>query len=145
MKQIIELKVRSYELDSYNHVNNAVYLNYLEYARMEYLNNIGFDFKSLTEEGYMLYVTHIDIKYKFSARLNEKLFIEVEHTKLGKLSGTFHQIIRNENDQICVEADVSWGCVNKDGRPSKMPEKYVVEALQPTSTEQVNTVSDCSR
>jgi len=131
MKEIVELKVRTYELDSYNHVNNAVYLNYLEYARMEYLNRIGFDFKTLTEEGYMLYVTHVDIKYKLSARLNETLFIEVEHTKLGKLSGTFHQIVRNKEGQVCAEADVSWGCVNKEGRPTKMPEKYIVEGLKP--------------
>ena len=32
-----ELQVRSYELDFYGHVNNAIYLNYLEYARGNYL------------------------------------------------------------------------------------------------------------
>ena len=58
----IEVDVRSYELDAYNHVNNAVYLNYLEYARMEYLRRIGFDYVFLIDEGYMLYVTHIDIQ-----------------------------------------------------------------------------------
>jgi len=31
------LKVRSYELDSQGHVNYAVYLNYLEYARVSVL------------------------------------------------------------------------------------------------------------
>ena len=132
MKLVVELTVRSYELDSYCHVNNAVYLNYLEYARMEFLNRIGFDFKKLTDEGYMLYVTHVDIRYKASARLCEKLFIEVEHTKLGKLSGTFHQIVRNEQGIVCAEADVSWGCVNKEGRPTKLPEEYLVSGLKPS-------------
>ena len=131
MKQIIELKVRRYELDSYNHVNNAVYLNYLEYARMEYLNRIGFDFKSLTEEGYMLYVTHIDIHYKYSARLYDKLRIEVTPIKLGKLSGTFRQVIKNQENLICAEAEVSWGCVDKTGKPAKLPEKYLVDGLIP--------------
>ena len=133
MKEIIELTVRTDELDSYSHVNNAVYLNYLEYARMEFLKRIGFDFKALTEEGYMLYVSHVDIKYKASARLGDKLFIEVEHTKLRKLSGVFHQIIRNEKGDVCAEADVAWGCVNKEGRPTKMPEKYIVCGLKSDS------------
>ena len=55
------LKVRTYECDGYNHVNNAVYLNYLETGRMDYLMQIGFKYKEMVELGYFLYVTHIDI------------------------------------------------------------------------------------
>lgn len=131
MGQIIEVEVRSYELDAYNHVNNAVYLNYLEYARMEYLRLIGFDYVGLVEEGYMLYVTHIDIHYKHSARLYDKLKIEVTPLKLGKVSGTFQQIISNPQGDICAEAEVSWACVDKTGKPSKLPDKYFVAGLEP--------------
>ena len=35
------LNVRSYELISFGHVNNATYLNYLEYARGDYLRQRG--------------------------------------------------------------------------------------------------------
>lgn len=127
----IEVEVRSYELDAYNHVNNAIYLNYLEYARMEYLRRIGFDYVGLIEEGYMLYVTHIDIHYKYSARLYDKLRIDVTPIKLGKLSGTFRQVITNPEGYVCVEAEVSWGCVDKTGKPAKLPDKYLVEGLAP--------------
>ena len=37
-----KLKVRSYECDTYGHVNNAVYLNYLEFALMSALEENGF-------------------------------------------------------------------------------------------------------
>ena len=131
MNNTIEVEVRSYELDAYNHVNNAVYLNYLEYARMEYLRSIGFDYAGLIEDGYMLYVTHIDIRYKYSARLYDKLCIEVTPVKLGKVSGTFRQVIKNPEGYICVEAEVSWGCVDKTGKPARLPDKYFVEGLVP--------------
>ena len=85
MKHVAKLTVRSYELDSYNHVNNAVYLQYLEFARMEFLRAIGFDYPGLYEVGYFLFVTHIDIRYRFSARLFDELSIAVEPIKLGKL------------------------------------------------------------
>lgn len=134
MPRIIELEVRSYELDSYNHVNNAVYLNYLEYARMEFLKQIGFDYVGLTEEGYMLYVTHIDIRYKYSARLHDKLSIEISSIKLGKLSGTFKQVIKNHEGFVCAEAEVSWACVDKNGKPAKIPEKYITAELLPEKT-----------
>lgn len=81
-----ELVVRSYECDSYNHVNNAVYLNYLEFARMEYLHACGFDYHGIFAAGYYLYVTHIDIYYKASALLDDKLFIEVKPVKLKNIS-----------------------------------------------------------
>jgi acyl-CoA thioester hydrolase len=131
MKYSAKLTVRSYELDSYNHVNNAVYLQYLEYARMEYLKAIGFDYPGLYDAGYYLYVTHIDIRYKSSARLNDELSVEVIPTKLGKVSGTFHQVISNQRGEICAEADVSWGLVDTTGRPSKMPERFYVKGLEP--------------
>jgi acyl-CoA thioester hydrolase len=131
MKHIAKLTVRSYELDSYNHVNNANYLQYLEYGRMEYLRAIGFDYPGLYDAGYYLYVTHIDIRYRGSARLFDELSIEVEPTKLGKVSGTFHQTITNQDGLICAEADVSWGCVDQTGRPSKLPERFYVSGLEP--------------
>ncbi|MBE6350635.1 MAG: acyl-CoA thioesterase [Spirochaetaceae bacterium] len=131
MKHIAELKVRSYECDSYNHVNNANYLNYLEFGRMEYLNAIGFDYNGVVAAGYYLYVTHIDIYYKASAFLNEELFVEVIPTKLKKISGEFKQKIYKKDGTVCVEATVSWATVNTSGRPSKLPEEFIVPGLYP--------------
>lgn len=131
MKYIAKLTVRSYELDSYNHVNNAVYLQYLEFARMEYLRVIGFDYHSFCEAGLSLYITQIDIRYRFSARLFDELSIEVAPVKLGKLSGSFHQKITNQNGDLCAEADVSWGCVDTNGRPSRIPEQFMLDGLKP--------------
>lgn len=131
MKHIAEHIVRSYECDSYSHVNNSVYLNYLEYARMEYLHAIGFDYKGLVEAGYYLYVTHVDIYYKASAFLDDKLFIEVFPTKLKKISGELKQIIKKEDGTICADATVTWACVTKEGRPSKIPEEFMVSGLIP--------------
>ncbi|QTQ15689.1 acyl-CoA thioesterase [Treponema parvum] len=132
MKHFAELTVRSYECDSYGHVNNAVYLNYLEYARMEYLHKIGFDYNAAVAEGFYLYVTHIDIYYKASAFLDDKLTIEVYSVNLGAVSGTMHQVIRKEDGTVCVEADVTWASVNKEnGRPCRLPEKFMVPGLLP--------------
>ncbi len=46
-----DLTVRSYECDSYGHVNNAVYLNYLEVARHELLAALGMDYAALRAAG----------------------------------------------------------------------------------------------
>ena len=44
-----ELKVRDYECDMQGIVNNAVYQNYLEHCRHEFLLSVGIDFNRLTQ------------------------------------------------------------------------------------------------
>lgn len=132
MKATTSHKVRSYECDSYGHVNNAIYLNYLEYARTEFMRFIGFDYAKCVNLGFYLYVTHIDIFYKASAFLDDELIIETEPLKKGAVSGTFKQIIKKQDGTVCVEAQVSWASVNsKTQRPSKLPEEFMVEGLNP--------------
>lgn len=132
MKNVTELVVRPYECDSYQHVNNAVYVNYLEHARMDFLKNVSFDYEGLVKAGIYLFVTHVDIRYKVSAHLWDKLLIESYPTKLGAVSGEFHQIIKKEDGTVCAEADVTWASVNAaDGRPCKIPQEFVLDALKP--------------
>ena len=136
MKYITPLKVRTYECDSYNHVNNAVYLNYLEYGRMDFLNQIGFDYKGIIEAGYYIYVSHVDIYYKASAFFGEDLVIESRSTKLKSVSGTMHQRIMKSDGTVCAEADVTWACVSKTGRPSKIPAEFMVDGLKPDENDE---------
>ncbi len=131
MKVTTNLKVRPYECDSYNHVNNAVYLNYLETARMDYLEKCGFKYDEFFQAGYFLFVTHVDIHYKVSAKMHEELKIESWPVKIGAVSGTMHQIITKPDGQISAEADVTWGCVSTSGRPSKIPAEFMVDGLKP--------------
>lgn len=132
-----KLQVRTYECDSYSHVNNAVYLNYLETSRMDFLHKIGFDYKGLVASGYYLYVTHVDIHYKASSFLDDILLIDTTSTKLEHVKGEFLQLVykkgkEKEGNIVCAEAKVTWACVNKTGRPVKLPEEFYVEGLNPS-------------
>jgi thioesterase-3 len=60
----IKIKVRSYEIDVLGHVNNAVYFNYLEHARVEYLRIAGIPFESFLEDGIYPVLVNININYK---------------------------------------------------------------------------------
>ena len=50
------LRVRTYECDAYGHVNNAVYLHYLELARDHYLTDRGLDYQGLVATGQGIWV-----------------------------------------------------------------------------------------
>ncbi len=75
-----KLSVRGYELDSYGHVNNAVYLNYFEQARWEIIkqNNLMDWFR---DNHFFLVVTEMKVRYSSEAKLFDELLIRTRVAK----------------------------------------------------------------
>jgi acyl-CoA thioester hydrolase len=124
------LRVRTYELDGYGHVNNAVYLNYLEYARTEYLRFVGFDYSGAVAAGYGLYVARVEIDYKKPALLDDLLTIRTWPIKKGAVSGIMAQTILHE-DQVIIEARITWAFVDAAGTPTRIPARWDLPGLKP--------------
>jgi len=54
MSHRIPIKVRFYELDPYNHLNHATYVQYFEVGRVELLESIGSGLTTLQEQGIQI-------------------------------------------------------------------------------------------
>ena len=117
------LTVRTYECDSYGHVNNANYLHYLEYARYEYLRDIGYDYPAAVKAGYGMFIARIEIDYKRPATVDDVLTIKSWPIKKGAVSGTLAQEIKRGEDLI-VAAKVTWAFVDSQGKPVKPPAEF---------------------
>ena len=128
MKHATSLTVRSYECDSYGHVNHAVYINYLEVARMQFLRAAGYDYPGLIQAGFFTYVSRVDVAYKSPAFSDDELVIESEPTQLRRVTGMMHQVIRR-GEIVIAEAQVHWCTVNQEGRPCRPPEEYDLRRL----------------
>jgi acyl-CoA thioester hydrolase len=126
------LVVRTYECDSNGHVNNANYLNYLEFARYELLKDVGFDYPAMVKAGYGVYVARIEIDYKKPALADEALRIRSWPIKKGAVSGIIQQEISRGED-ILVEAKVTWAFVDSRGVPTKIPGPWDMPGLKPDS------------
>ena len=124
------LRVRTYECDSYGHVNNANYLNYLELARYEFLRDVGFDYLAMIKAGYGVYVARIEIDYKKPARTDDDLLIKSWPVKKGAVSGIIAQQIWR-GDDLLVEAKVTWAFVDSKGMPVKIPPEWDKPGLKP--------------
>jgi YbgC/YbaW family acyl-CoA thioester hydrolase len=75
-----KLNVRGYELDSYGHVNNAVYLNYFEQARWEILREKEL-LKWFMDNHLFLVVTEMKVRYSSEAKLFDELLIRTRVAK----------------------------------------------------------------
>ena len=128
MKHETPLAVRSYECDSYGHVNHAVYVNYLEFARIEFLRAHGFDYAGMVEAGYFMVVAHLEIDYRAPAYAGDELRIETEPGEIRRVSGTIRQSIRRGEDLV-ARAEVRWCVVDRRGLPTKPPAQYDLRGL----------------
>lgn len=116
------LQVRGYELDSYGHVNNAVYLNYYEQARWELVRQCGIFDMMITSE-LLLVVTDIKIRFSREAKLFDKILI---HTRLC-VEGSFvmfhHRMINEESGLKLSHAEVRTVVINKNRQPMGIPDE----------------------
>jgi len=119
----LELAVRDYECDLQGVVNNAVYQNYLEHARHEYLKSIGIDFAALTLQGVNLVVTRVEIDYKASLVSGDRFVVEVRLERISPVRIGFRQdIYRLPERTTVVKALVTGTALNAKGRP-QLPEE----------------------
>ena len=130
MKTECTLRVRTYECDGYGHVNNANYLNYLEFARYEFLRDIEFDYLKAVEKGYGMYIARIEIDYKMPAFTDDVLLIKSHPIKKGAVSGVIAQQIWR-GDDLLIEAKVTWAFVDSKGAPTKIPPEFDSPGLKP--------------
>jgi acyl-CoA thioester hydrolase len=103
----LKFKVRDYECDLQGVVNNAVYQNYLEHTRHEFLNSVGLNFARMFEQGIMAVVARADIQYKFPLRSGDEFVCKLNASREG-IKYLFHQdIYRLPDEKICVKAIIT--------------------------------------
>lgn len=127
----IIMSVRDYECDIQGVVNNAVYQNYLEHARHEYLKSIGIDFKDYTDRGIILTVTRAEVDYKRPLTSGDTFVVTVALQKESKIRFAFHQsILLLPDRKTIVQGKIIGVALNAKRRPC-IP-KELEERLQKT-------------
>ena len=120
----LEMSVRDYECDLQGIVNNAVYQNYLEHTRHEYLKSIGIDFKEFADQGVNLVVVRVELDYKFPLTSGDQFAVRMNFVSESKLKFAFLQnIYRLSDEKLILQGKVIGVALNGRGRPF-VPEEF---------------------
>ena len=122
----VEMAVRDYECDMQGIVNNAVYQNYLEHARHEFLLSRGLSFSELTSRGIIVVVIRAVLDYKQALRAGDRFLVSVSTRQPSRLKLVFEQQIRKQVDgALMLEAEITAASL-KEGKRPYFPEELKV-------------------
>jgi acyl-CoA thioester hydrolase len=114
----VDMAVRDYECDLQGVVNNAVYQNYTEHARHEFLKSRGLDFAALTASGLHVMVTRAELDYLRSLRSGDVFRVSVQTERVSRLRMAFvQQITLLPQGTPILNARFVVAAVNAQGRP----------------------------
>ncbi len=120
------ITVRSPEIDSFGHVNHAVFLHYFEHARFEALEAAGFAWPLLQENDWQIYVVRIEVDYLAQARRGETLRVRTWAESFRRTTMILAQdMLRGdgaEEPTVIARARVHAVWIGPDRKPMRVPE-----------------------
>ncbi len=130
-RHIVSSRVKFAEVDSFGVTHNIQYLYWLEWARVEYLQNLGV---KLTSETFLtelpLMVVHTRIDYFSPCTFNDEYEVLSRTALMKKSSIRFDNIIRLKNGPLLTKASAVLVHLNpKTKRPADIPDFFKEKVL----------------
>jgi acyl-CoA thioester hydrolase len=132
----VPVQVRFSDIDSYMHVNNGIFFNYLEHARASYLFEFcGWDILKIGTV-----VANIQIDYRLPIHVMDKPSVYVRCTKIGKSSFQLEQVVMGPTEggevRVFAESETMMVAVDMNTmRPVPVPVEYAVKMKGDSSQE----------
>lgn len=125
------IQVRYSDMDMLGHANNAIYLTYLELARVEYYKEVNRqDWKNIA-----MVLAHADMDFRVPITPEIIPIVRMRTTRFGKTSMTIENMITDEaGEQLFFSASTVMVAINpQTGRPLVIPEneKEKIIAYEP--------------
>lgn len=83
--------VRSYEVDSYSHLNNGVYLGWFEQGRLDWLLSHGFSYDGFAARREWMVVARTEVDFRAPLVATDRARMTTEVAALGRSSVRFRQ------------------------------------------------------
>ena len=121
------VRVRYAETDQMGVVYHANYFVWFEVGRVEFIRQMGLDYKSMEqEEDALIAVVEANARYKAPARYDDELIVR---TTLAGVRGPIvrfrYAVLRAADEMLLCEGETMHVGVGRDMKMRKMPQRYV--------------------
>lgn len=116
------LRVRYAETDQMGVAHHASFVPWMEVGRIEWLRERGLSYAKLEQEGFLLPVTHLDLRYRRPARFDQELKLQTFLVELGACRLLIRNRLYDLEDTLLAEGSVELAAVGPGGRLRRIPE-----------------------
>ncbi len=121
-------RVRFYELDALNHVNNVVFLRWFETIRVAYLQDYGLTDYSHTDTDPQLVVRHLNADY-LAPMFQGEDYIVTARTRLVKPTSFVMEYAVHAGDTLRATGDAVVISLEQDGKTRRAHKPAAVERM----------------
>ncbi len=123
----IRRQVEWRDIDAMWHMNNAMYLTYIEDAAIHVCEAHGWPLERMTEAGFGILVRRHLIEYRQAAKLGDELDVATWFSDMRHTTGIRHYTVRRASDgELLAQARTRHVWVDlKTGKPIRIPEYFL--------------------
>jgi len=131
ISHVSTFKVAFFDVDSMEVMWHGNYVKYLEMARCELLDKLGYNYIAMKKDGYAFPIVKLDVKYVRPAFFNDTIKVKTTLSECETFL-KFHYLIENEKSEKLSEANTAQAVIDMRSLQTcfEMPEalKKAIEA-----------------
>jgi acyl-CoA thioester hydrolase len=117
----IQIRVRYAETDRMGLLHHANYLVYFEQGRTELLRSQGLAYRDLEDQGYLLVLIRVQVRYRSPARYDDLLtlrtsLVRTTHVKIE------HRYELLRDGELLAEGETTLACIDREGKVQALPQ-----------------------
>ena len=114
--------VKYYECDRMGITHHSNYVRFMEEARIDWLDQLGYGFERMEAEGVVSPVMEIECTYKHPTTFKDRIEIVVEVEEISTLKIRFGYTMRVGETVVCTAK--SKHCFLENGRPVALEQRF---------------------
>lgn len=121
MNSFFYVTAQGTDLDSFGHVNNSVYLRYIENARWDFFNSKGL-LEQILENDMFFVVLETNIRYVNEIKIFDEIEIKTEWSCSDGIVTNIHRLSEKNTGKLFAKAKCRLAFITKDRMICDIPE-----------------------
>jgi len=132
----LRIKVKPEHIDVLGHVNNVVYVQWMQDVASAHIETLGVGLDQYLEMKHAMVAVEHHVQYRKAAMLDDDIILRTWLYEINALYSFRQYVFFNAKDQsLLFTGNTKWACIEiASGRPKRMSPTFI-QAYQPINSE----------